>query len=634
MTSYARALLVIAAACGAASAPPPASLAPSAPAAPSPPASLPPAPAPVAPAPAPAAQRFADSDLGYRFDDPDRKAKLVAAAQNVDAVIADELARQHVPGLALGIVVDGELVYAKGYGVADVDAKTPPDLDTAYRIGSLTKSFTSLSILALRDDGVLTLDDPLVRWLPEAAGIVYPARDAAPITLRQLITHTSGLPREYDRAKTATEADVLAQLQDLPLEYPPGQTFSYSNLGFVLLGTTVARASHQSFRDFVARRIFERLGMTATAFDTAPQLAPAYKPDNRTRDQLSDYGLAVGGGGIVSTVRDLARYVAFELAAYPPRSDADTGPVRRATVRESHATGFATGASVTRRDAKLALDAESYGFGWSAHRTCDASDLVRHNGGIDSYRTSIAMLVRHGVGVIALTNFGNADTDRFADRLLAELRASGALKPYAAHPHVAPEFDAAMQRFLVAYNSPSDAALRDMLARPPGSRELDELAGYQQLHGACSSIALAHATSPTDATFALTCERGRFEVEAPLVHGKLGGFTGISHGVAIPPAVKKLAGDALSLQDKWSDAVFARTFADPKVRPAIVDGSARLHARLGGCRIGELVHEAMGWGIDATCDRGTAHFYLEAKASKLTSFLVTRTEGVSACAAD
>ena len=624
------ALAMIGVACGATPASPrepPTS--PPAPPTPSAPASAPP-PA----APAPALQRFADGDFGYRFDDPDRKAKLVAAAQKVDAVIADEMTRQHIPGLALGIVVDGELVYAKGYGVADVEAKTAPDLDTAYRIGSLTKSFTSLSVLALRDAGVLTLDDPLVRWVPEAAGIVYPTRDAAPITLRQLITHTSGLPREYDRSKTTTETAVLAQLQGLSLENPPGQTFSYSNLGFVLLGTTVAHASHLTFREFVTKRIFEPLGMTSSAFDSTPKLAPAYREDNKTRDKLSEYGLAVGGGGIVSTLRDLARYVEFQLAAYPPRSDADTGPIRRASVRESHTTGFAIGASVTGRDGKLDMDASSYGFGWVAHRTCDANDLVEHNGGIDSYRTSITMLVHHGVGVIALTNFGNADTDRITHHVIAELRASGALKPYVAHPSAAPEFDVAMKRFLTAYNAPSDATLRDMLAREPDPRELDELAGYKRLHGACSSFAFARATTPTDATFALTCERGRFEVEAQLVRGKLGGFTGISHGVEIPPLVKTLASDALSLIDKWNAGVFTHTFADPKVAPAIKAGSAQLHARLGSCHIGELVHEAQGWGIDATCDHGTAHFYLEEKRSKLTTFLVTRTEGVSPCTSE
>ncbi|HEY0251721.1 MAG TPA: serine hydrolase domain-containing protein [Kofleriaceae bacterium] len=601
-----------------------------------------PAPQPVvSPPPAPvvsvsaapvAVQRFADTDLGYRYDDPDRKAKLVAAAQKIDAAVAEEIARQHLPGLALGVVVDGELVYSKGYGVADVDTKTAPDLDTAYRIGSLTKSFTALGVLSLRDEGVLALEDPLVKWVPEAAGLVYPTRDAAPITVRQLLTHTSGLPREYDRLKTKTEAELVAQLNGLPLENPPGQVFSYSNLGFVMLGLTVAHASHHTFRETIAKRIFEPLGMTASAFDSSPKLAPAYRDDNHTiESKINDYGLGVGGGGIVSTVRDLARYVSFELAAYPPRNDADSGPIRRATIRESHTTGFAVAAGIGRREGTLELDASSYGFGWIAHRTCDDDDLVEHNGAIDSYRASIRMLVHHGIGVIALSNFGNANPDAITRRVLAELRPALG-KPYAAHPAASPDFDAAMKRFLTAYNAPTPAALRDMLARDPGPQELEELITYNKLHGTCSAFAATSARSATDVTFTLTCERGKLEVAANLLHGKLGGFSGISHGVEIPPAVKTLTTDAITLIDKWNDPVFTRTFADPKSSAALKIGMTQLHGNLGSCHVSELEHEAQGWGIDATCDRGTAHFYVEEAKGKLTRILVTHTDGNLTCA--
>lgn len=591
------------------------------------------------PAVVPAAQRFSDGDPGYRFDDPDRKAKLVAAANQVDLAVADEITRQHLSGLTLGLVIDGELVYSKGYGFADLDARTTPDLDTAYQIGSLTKSFTSLGVLALRDDGVLTLDDPLVRWVPEAAGLVYPTLDARPITLRQLLTHTSGLPREYDRTRTATEAEIFAQLQGLALDNPPGQTFGYSNLGFVLLGATVAHASHTTFREFITKRIFQPLGMTASGFDSMPRLAPAYQDDNHTREPKPfEYRLGVGGGGIVSTVRDLARYVAFQLGAYPPRSDADAGPIRRATIRESHATGFAIGAGISRRDVKpgqsgLELDASSYGFGWVAHRTCDANDLVEHNGAIDSYRSTITMLVRHGVGVIALSNFGNADTTRITNRVVAVLRATGALEPYIAHPSIAPGFDVAMTRFLAVYNAPTETGLRDMLAREPEPGELEELGGYARRHGACSSFVVSRATSPTEATFAITCERGRFEVQANFARGKLLGFEGISHGVAVPPVVAKLAGDAMSLINKWDDGLFARTFADSNLRGRLSGAGAQLHGSLGACRVGEIVHEAQGWGIDASCERGSAHFYVEENRSKLTRFSIRRTEGGSPCAA-
>jgi hypothetical protein len=172
-----------------------------------------------------------------------------------------------------------------------------------------------------------------------------------------------------------------------------------------------------------------------------------------------------------------------------------------------------------------------------------------------------------------------------------------------------------------------------MLAREPAPGELEELGGYAKLHGACSSFALARATSPTDATFAITCERGRFELQANLARGKLVGFSGISHGVAVPPVVTKLAGDAMSLINKWDDGLFARTFADSMGSGRLKGAGTQLHGSLGACRVGELVHEAQGWGIDASCERGTAHFYIEEKQSRLTSFLITRTEGGSPCAA-
>src|SRR5213078_4552886 len=128
--------------------------------------------------------------------DPDRRAKLAAAFPALDKALEKERMADNVPGVIVGVVIDGELAYAKGFGVVDPATKTVPDADTVYRIGSITKSFTGLALLSLRDDGVLGLDDPLARWIPEAGKLVYPTRDARPITLRQLAQHTSGLPRE------------------------------------------------------------------------------------------------------------------------------------------------------------------------------------------------------------------------------------------------------------------------------------------------------------------------------------------------------------------------------------------------------------------------------------------------------
>ncbi|MET0594797.1 MAG: serine hydrolase domain-containing protein, partial [Polyangiaceae bacterium] len=200
------------------------------------------------------ALQFASSAPKYDFADPDRKKKLTAAFPDVDAVVAEEMATQRIPGAVVGIVIDGELAYAKGFGYSDVDKKTKPDQDTAFRIGSITKSFVGLAALALRDERIIDFDDPLVKYVPEAAALVYPTHDSAPITLRHLITHTSGLPRINPAIllkDAPTEADMMKALSGFALENPPGAKHLYSNLGYSLLGIALGRATHMALHDVV-----------------------------------------------------------------------------------------------------------------------------------------------------------------------------------------------------------------------------------------------------------------------------------------------------------------------------------------------------------------------------------------------
>jgi len=193
------------------------------------------APAPVVAAPPSAPvvqQKFAAASPAPTFTDPDRRKKLAAAFPEIDKALEQERATQAVPGVSVGIVIDGELAYAKGFGVIDPATKSVPDADTVYRIGSISKSFTGLSLLSLRDDGVLNLDDPLARWIPEANKLVYPTRDERPITLRQLTQHTSGLPRmgPFDPEHDPDEATVLGSLAKITLERAPVLASVYSNL--------------------------------------------------------------------------------------------------------------------------------------------------------------------------------------------------------------------------------------------------------------------------------------------------------------------------------------------------------------------------------------------------------------------
>src|SRR5262249_29741864 len=158
------------------------------------------------------------------------------------------------PGVAVGVVVDGDLVWFKGYGSPDVARRQQVTADTVYRIGSITKTFTGLALLELRDEGKLSLEDPITRFLPEASGLLYPTRYSAPIRIRNLITHTAGLPRDakisFGGDHDPGESEFLDKLAGVELGYPPGGGGSYSNLGAALSGLVVARASHQRYDEF------------------------------------------------------------------------------------------------------------------------------------------------------------------------------------------------------------------------------------------------------------------------------------------------------------------------------------------------------------------------------------------------
>jgi len=569
--------------------------------------------------PATPAQVFAPASPAPSFADPDRRAKLAAAFPAIDKAMAAELAAQGLPGVSVGIVIDGELAYAKGFGVVDPATETVPDADTVYRIGSITKSFTGLALLSLRDRGALALDDTLAKWIPEASKLVYPARDAPPITLRHLTQHTSGLPRmgPFPPETDPDEATVVGSLARTALERAPGLESVYSNLGFSLLGIVASHAAHQPLHDLIEARIFKPLGMTSTGWDpsTVPagHLAPAFTKGPRAGAvPPARLGAADAAGGIYSSVRDMARYAAFLLAAYPPRDDDDRGPIRRATIREAHLSGFAL-----EPQAKLAVnprpgeplvevDAAAYGFGWVHDQGCTALDQVWHNGAIDSYRAELKLRTASGVGVIVLTNFGDANTDAFARRIIDQLAATGAMKPREAV--VSPAVTPVMTKWLEVYNAFDEAKLASILTRSVDPAEPAELAGYKALHGTCTSFRLVKTGATGSASFAFTCEHGTFELDVNLAAGgKISGFVGRSISVTPPAKVGKLFATAVALHmnPTWNPAAYAEVFPNKQIPEAQARAvAASLHAQFGTCKAGAFGHELFSWTLDLVCAKG------------------------------
>ena len=217
------------------------------------------------------------------------------------------------------------------------------------RIGSLTKLFTGLALLALRDEGRLSLEDPLAKYVPEAAQLIYPTSDAPPVRLRNLLTHTSGLPRQLPNVDEPLSRDALLKgLRGLELDFAPGVREQYSNLGVVLLGQVVERVSGEGYRRFLDQRILGPLGMSSSGWE-AVELNPRLIARGHVRNPQTGEYVAAGGelkagvddaaGGLYSSIEDMARFIALIAASHRLRlAERPAAPGRSGQDRESRRT--------------------------------------------------------------------------------------------------------------------------------------------------------------------------------------------------------------------------------------------------------------------------------------------------------
>jgi CubicO group peptidase (beta-lactamase class C family) len=381
-----------------------------------------------------------------QFADPQRRVRLAAAFDQVDRVFRDYAAGAHVPGAAWGIVVDGELAHSGAAGFRDLASRAPVDADTVFRIASMTKSFTAMSILKLRDEGRLSLDDPAERYVPELKGLAYPTSDSPRITIRHLLSHSGGFPEDNpwgDRQLAATDDDLARMLRGgVPFSNAPGVAYEYSNYGFAILGRIVANVSGRSYDAFVTQTILQPLGMTATTLHVErvppPRLALGYRwEDERWKEEPQlPHGAFGAMGGMLTSVRDLSKYVAVFLSAWPPRDGAETAPIARASLREMQQAWRPSATRVARDEASgaLQLTASSYAFGLGVTQTCEFRLSVAHSGGLPGFGSLMRWLPEYGVGVVALGNLTYTGWGRAAADAIDRLAKTGALQPRVAQP--------------------------------------------------------------------------------------------------------------------------------------------------------------------------------------------------------
>lgn len=343
--------------------------------------------------------------------------------QRVDALFA-EWNRNDAPGYSIAVIQDGKTVLAKGYGIADLEREVKITPRSVFDIGSTSKQFTAASILLLEQEGKLSLDDPVRKWIPELPDY------GKPLTIRHLVHHTSGVRDYLDLAGLAgnsfsndySDEETLSWItRQKALNFNPGDEYLYSNSGYYLLGQIVERASGMSLRNYAAKKIFEPLGMTNTHFHDDPNeivkhRAIAYSPREKGfRIDMSNYHV-VGDGAVYTTTEDLAKW---DANFYDPKVGGQAlldALHRRGKLNNGEEIDYASGLQV---------------------RVRNGLRVVSHGGGWAGYRTQMTRYPEKRLTVIAISNHAEADpqamalaiADIYLDRPKEEKKAEPSAKP-------------------------------------------------------------------------------------------------------------------------------------------------------------------------------------------------------------
>jgi CubicO group peptidase (beta-lactamase class C family) len=307
------------------------------------------------------------------------------------------------PGIAAGIVYDGELIWGEGFGFADIESKKPVTLDTRFRIASISKTFTAVAILQLRDAGALCLDDPVSKYLD---WFDLQFQGAPEITIRNLLTHTSGLPRDsHNPMWTECDApaweDFVQALRSRQPTRPPYDKFAYSNVGYSLLGGIIEAVSGESWARYLKRNIVEPLNMVEThpvPRRDDPMLATGYSQltDEHKRDPMPFFLMNgfEASANFASSINDLVKYAAFHL------SDDDNAVLSAHSRRDMHRIHWLEPSWNT-----------GYGLGSMLYKLGEWS-ISGHGGGYPGYLTGFTLCREHKVAVIVLTNaLGSAPSE-------------------------------------------------------------------------------------------------------------------------------------------------------------------------------------------------------------------------------
>jgi len=505
-----------------------------------------------------------------QFTDPDRAAKMARAFPEIEKQFVDFVTSQHIPGASMAIIIDGNVAWVKATGFRDAAAKSPVTNDTIFRIASMTKSFTAMSVLQLRDAGKLSLDDPVARYIPELATLTPATADSPTITIRHLLTHSEGFPEDNpwgDRQLARTDTTLSTWMRSgIPFSTSPGTAYEYSNYGFMILGQVVQRVSGRPYAEYVRENILVPLGMKDTVFDVrdvpADRIAYGYRweDDQWKPEPALPHGAGGAMGGLWTTPADLAKYVAFHLAAWPPRDDEEHPPIRRSSAREMQemwrpATANASRASV---DSPLIMTSAGYGYGLRISSDCRFRHIVGHGGGLPGYGSLELWLPEYGVGMVAFGNVTYAGFTPLFNRTLDSLLATGGLQRRQTQP--APALLQAKDDVSKLINRWDDALADSIVAQNffldqlPQQRA-KEFAERTALLGPCTSGPFTDVENALRGRWRMECNRGWLDVAITLAPTTPPKVQSLSTNVVLMPSesMGNAIATTIALIDRWDE---------------------------------------------------------------------------------
>jgi len=374
------------------------------------------------------------------FNDATRIERIQKAMPIIEKMYKDFAEVNHFPGYAYGVVVDGQLLFKGAAGYANLEEKIPATTSSMFRIASMSKSFTALAILHLRDAGKLRLDDPVEMYIPALKGQGL-TKDAPLITIRHLMSHSAGFPEDNpwgDRQLADSEKDLNELIKGgISFSNVAGLEYEYSNLGFAMLGYIIHKVSGMTYDAYIRKNILLPLGMNTTTYEytTVPKKVFAYGyryiNDQWRKEQPLKDGIYGAMGGMITSIDMFGKYVAMHEAAWPERNDKETMPVKRATIREMHqpARFIALNPSYTFPSGKKLATTGSYTYGLRWMIDAEHKKSIGHSGGLPGFGSNWQFLPDYGIGVMLFANVTYAPTSVINTAVMDTLVHLAALKP-------------------------------------------------------------------------------------------------------------------------------------------------------------------------------------------------------------